>query len=153
MSHPEKFSPLMAYMTDMAKNARKYKWPSWVVYDQNFRMHMASTAGMNWSSVNSSIYTQCFLNQEITRAEPWCKNFQALDHVSVSCPSAPRSAKRRRAAEPTNQNFGKPVCCNFNTKGCTYVGCRYLHKCWHCKGPHPATACTVGSSEVTNERQ
>ena len=42
IKHPEKFSSLMAYMTDMAKNARKYKWPSWVVYDQNFRMHMAS---------------------------------------------------------------------------------------------------------------
>ena len=82
--HPDKFMPLMAYMTDMAKNARKYKWPSWVVYDQNFRMHMATTSGMSWSSVNSAIYTQCFLNQEITRAELWCKIYHTIDHVSIS---------------------------------------------------------------------
>ena len=68
--HPDKFMPLMA---DMAKNAKKYKWPSWVVYDQNFRIHMATISGMSWSSVNSTIYTQCFLKQEITSAEPWRK--------------------------------------------------------------------------------
>ena len=45
MRYPDKFGPLMSYMSDMAKNARKYKWPSWVVYDQNIRMHMATTAG------------------------------------------------------------------------------------------------------------
>ena len=78
-------------MTDMAKNARKYKWPSWVVYDQNSMMHVVSTAEMSWSSMNSSINTQRFLNQEITQAEPWYKICQALDHVSTLCPSAPLS--------------------------------------------------------------
>ena len=147
--HPDKFMPLMAYLTDMAKNARKYKWPSWVVYDQNFRMHMATTAGANWASVNSAIYTQCFLNQEITRAEPWCKICHAVDHVSTSCPSAPRPAKRRKI--PDTQSTGKEICRNFNSKGCSFVGCKYAHKCSRCKGPHPATGCTslpTGSSQL-----
>ena len=40
---PERAQGLMAYMTDIAKASVKYKWPSWVIYDQNYRMEAVET--------------------------------------------------------------------------------------------------------------
>lgn len=34
---PKKVSELIVYMTAIAKTSVKYKWPSWVINDQNFR--------------------------------------------------------------------------------------------------------------------
>lgn len=40
---PERAVDLMAYFYSTANNARKYRWPLWLVYDQNFRQLMADT--------------------------------------------------------------------------------------------------------------
>ena len=34
---PERMADLMAYASIIAKASQKYRWPSWIVYDQNFR--------------------------------------------------------------------------------------------------------------------
>ena len=36
---------LMAYQTIIAKASQRYRWPSWVVYDQNFRQEAAGNMG------------------------------------------------------------------------------------------------------------
>jgi len=143
--HPDKL-PLMAYMFEMAKNARKFKWPSRVVYDQNFQMQKASKAGMTWSTVDLSIYTQCFLGMAVNPSESSYRTCQSLDHSSSSCLAAPHPPKRRRTMESQ-----RDLCCNFNTKGCTYTGCCYIHKYWHCKGTCLASGCTV-KSEPARDR-
>ena len=36
LKHPERLLILMVYLSETAKNAKKFKWPSWVIYDQNY---------------------------------------------------------------------------------------------------------------------
>ncbi len=38
--HPERVPDLMAYMAIIAKASQKYKWPSWIIYDQYFRLEV-----------------------------------------------------------------------------------------------------------------
>ena len=46
---PERAQGLMVYMLNIAKTSIKFQWPSWVIYDQNFRIEAASTPTMDWS--------------------------------------------------------------------------------------------------------
>jgi hypothetical protein len=65
---PERVQELMAYQTIIAKASLRYRWPSWVVYDQNFRQKAAGNPTQSWAKVDPSVYTQCFNGQAI-RAE------------------------------------------------------------------------------------
>ena len=56
LKQPEQASDLMAYFYSTASNACKYKWPSWLVYDQNFRQLMADTWDNLWAKTNASIF-------------------------------------------------------------------------------------------------
>ena len=53
---PGRIPELMAYQTTIAKASMKYKWPSWVVYDQNFRQEAAGNPTQSWAKVDPSIY-------------------------------------------------------------------------------------------------
>ena len=80
---------LMAYQTLIAKASMKYKWPAWVVYDQNFRQEVAGNPGQAWGRADPSIYAQCFTGQALS-GENWCNKCQSLDHTSSNCPARPR---------------------------------------------------------------
>ena len=79
----------MAYMVIIAKASQKFAWPSWVVYDQNFRQEAACSTSTQWARVDPSIYTQCFTGMAIG-AEGWCKLCQSIEHSSENCPLAPK---------------------------------------------------------------
>ncbi len=49
----------MAYQAMIAKTSMKYKWPVWIVYDQNFWQEVAG-ATQSWAKVDPSIYAVCF---------------------------------------------------------------------------------------------
>ena len=82
---PDRTSNLLAYMVTIAKTSVKYSWPSWVVYDQNFRQEAADNGLKDWSKVEPNIYTQCFTNAAVS-SEKWCNNCQSIDHSSNNCP-------------------------------------------------------------------
>ena len=44
---PDRTSNLLAYMVTIAKASTKYGWPSWLVYDQNFRQEAADNGLKN----------------------------------------------------------------------------------------------------------
>ena len=88
---------LFAYMSTIAKASLKYKWPLWIVYDQNFRQEAADKGLKNWAQVDPSIYTQCFTGMTITQ-EGWCKICLSIDHSSESC--SLKQARKRPAATP-----------------------------------------------------
>jgi hypothetical protein len=46
---PEKSADLLAYMSTISKASQKYKWPSWIIYDQNFRMEIPGKAAQEWA--------------------------------------------------------------------------------------------------------
>ena len=70
---------VLAYMSTIAKASLMYKWPSWMVYDQNFRQEVADKGLKCWVQVDPSIYTQCFTGMTITQ-EGWCKTCLSINH-------------------------------------------------------------------------
>ena len=49
--YPARLPELMAYQTIIAKASQRYWWPSWVVYDQNFRQEAAGNPHQSWARV------------------------------------------------------------------------------------------------------
>jgi hypothetical protein len=148
---------LMAYQAIIAKASRKFKWPSWVVYDQNFRQEAAGNPDTPWSKVEPSLYAQCFTGQE-TQGEGWCTTCQGVDHASADCPFQPR--KRPRAAGSPGQQGSAPkgageLCHKYNRSGgqCSYgQKCRFQHICSVCRGHHPASHCRSGKPPHSGPR-
>ncbi len=159
--HPHRVQELMAYQSMIAKASLKYKWPAWVVYDQNFRAEVAGKADQSWAKVDPSIYAQCFTGQSIS-AENWCSRCQSLDHTALSCPYRPRKRPWSAVSGPPgqqnwsarsdqHQGGGRPdqlqACIKYNKfNGDCRFGkqCRFRHVCSSCGEPHPATKCKAG---------
>ena len=155
VKEPGRAGDLFAYMSTIAKASLKYKWPSWIVYDQNFRQEAADKGLKNWAQVDPSIYTQCFTGMTITQ-EGWCKICLSIDHSSESC--SLKQARKRPAVTPIatsskraqyEPNLKPQVCIKYNKyEGDCKFGkaCRYQHVCSSCGGGHPATKCTLPKS-------
>ena len=147
---PGRISELMAYQTTIAKASMKYKWPSWVVYDQNFRQEAAGNPTQSWAKVDPSIYAQCFTGQALT-SENWCAKCQSLDHSSANCPTY-RQRKRPWSLalgagayqQSAKAGQGQEICFKFNKYNgdCRFgKDCRHLHICSNCREPHPVSRC------------
>ena len=154
---PERVGGPLAYMTLIARCSAKYRWPNWVVYDQNFRQEAAETGRTLWGKVDPSIYTQCFTNATLNTLESWCRRCHSVDHVSDACPLKPASgpssvpqvskkllpmhASRKRALPHSIQE----TCKHFNNYDgdCRFgESCIYLHRCDNCgEHSHPCSRC------------
>ena len=151
---PGRIPELMAYQTIVAKASMKYRWPSWVVYDQNFRQEAAGNPTQSWAKVDPSIYAQCFTGQALT-SENWCTKCQSLDHSSANCPTyRPRKRQWSTAlGAGSYQQSGKAgqsqeICFKFNKYNgdCRFgKDCRHLHICSNCREPHPVSCCKATS--------
>ena len=53
---PGRVPELMAYQMIIAKASQRYRWPSWIVYDQNFHQEAAGSSKQAWGRVDPSIY-------------------------------------------------------------------------------------------------
>ena len=83
---------LMAYQSFIFKCGLKYRWSSWVVYDQNFcleDMEVANQPDRVWAQSDPRIYAQSFTNLAF-QIENWCTECQSLDHSWGACPRRPR---------------------------------------------------------------
>ena len=169
--NPDRLPDLMAYMSIIAKASQKFAWPSWVVYDQNFRQEAACTANIQWARVDPSIYTQCFTGMAIG-AEGWCRLCQSIEHSSETCPLAPKQVEhatggpqgraslfRKRAGQTSTAGPPKRAvlatpqdhCIKYNrfNGDCKFgSACRYPHVCSTCKGPHPVSKCEGKRGEI-----
>ena len=76
---PDKLADLMGYQSLIARASKKFKWPSWLVYDQNFRQEAAGNTSLQWAKAEPSLYAQCFTGQEISK-ENWCSRCHGVDH-------------------------------------------------------------------------
>ena len=147
MKHPQRLPNLMTYMMETAKNARKFKWPSWVIYDQNFRQEMAARRETNWARIEPGMYTQIFFEQQCS-IDHWCRECHALDHTAEYCPLAPPTKHPKSAPTKSEE---REVCRRYNDKDkhCNFKNCRYSHTCKSCKGRHPQFLCT--NKQTTKE--
>lgn len=150
---PARLPDLMAYQAMVAKASVKFKWPSWVVYDQNFRQEAAENPGQLWARVDPSIYAQCFTGQAKT-SENWCSECQGLDHTTGSCPYKSRKRTWSTASSTASSSSastswgakGQEVCSKFNrfNGDCRYGReCRFSHVCSRCRGDHPVSKCKM----------
>lgn len=146
-----------------AKASTKYSWPSWVIYDQNFRQEAADNSLKDWAKVDPSIYTQRFTNAAVND-EKWCKNRQSINHGSSTCPlqmymyqsgtsggNGSSSSRNRQNSDQTYQKrlppHSLPQTCrlyNHFNGDCKFGNLRtYQHKCEICgKYGHPRNQCT-----------
>ncbi len=148
-TQPERIAELMAYQAIIAKASTKYRWPSWVVYDQNFRQEVTGNVGQSWAKVEPGIYALSFTGQAIS-AENWCARCQCLDHASSNCPmQRKRSWSSAMGSPPAGQGratsrHDQPVCLKFNKfEGDCKFGnrCKFAHVCSSCREPHPVSKC------------
>ena len=88
---PARTKNLLAYQAVISICSQKFRWPSWAVYDQNFRQEAAETGLKDWSKMEPSIYKQCFTGAAIN-PEIWCRQCYSIDYSSEACPAKPLSA-------------------------------------------------------------
>ena len=145
---PQRLPELMAYQFEIAKYARKYKWPSWVVYDINYRQEAAARPSLPWAEAaghrEAKFFSQCFTGMAKDPNEAWCRNCQSLDHSTSGCPMMPQQKIHRRegqAGETSRTNKPPEICRNYNTKGCDYTRCHRRHICLRCGAKHPWSKC------------
>ena len=85
--HPQRAQSLFMYSATIARLSKKFRWPSWIIYDQHFRQEAADTGKTDWAKIDSGIYTQCFTGMSLT--EGWCSICTSMDHVKATCPYKP----------------------------------------------------------------
>ena len=124
----EKAKDLAAYMYRTACHAKRFKWPSWVAYDQNFRQEMAGKPEVPWAKVDSSIFSRCFLGMD-SAAGGWCEACLFFDHESQECPLGPPPKWPRPVGSPPKDE--DPYYRNFNRNNgvCRFgAQCKYLQE-------------------------
>lgn len=146
---PHRAADLMAYMMETASNAKKYRWPSWLVYDQNFRQLMAARKYEVWAKIDAGIYAQCFTNQN-KHIEVWCRGCQSIEHNSSNCPLGNirtyQNPRSETGTEPPVKR-SSTICRNFNTNGCKFnTSCYRHHVCLECQGAHLKSKCPNGTT-------
>ena len=120
LKQPDRAADLMAYFFATADNACKYKWPSWIVYDQSFRQLMADTQDKVWAKTNPSIFTRSFIHAQ-NLLESWCRHSHSVDHTAIECPHSSPTAKPNPEVLPPEPKKGS-ICRDSNNgkdKGCT----------------------------------
>ena len=142
--NPGRLNDLIGYMAQIAKTSLRFRWPSWVIYDLNFRQEAASRGIPDWAHLDPSLFAQCFTGQA-KQQEAWCKTCHSLDHSSDQCPLLPPQPKRPKPFT-SNQpalppRLSQEVCRRYNKENCSGDKCRYKHCCLKCSGAHPASRC------------
>ena len=149
---PERAPSLLSYMATICKFSKRYKWPSYIIYDEQFRQEAAETGKSDWSKTDGGIHSYCF-NGQCIDTSPWCSSCKTLDHSSETClvkQSSSQSTKLSGAKRPPKKrpppgSIQEP-CCKWNKQDkpdCPFEeACIYLHVCQTCKQPdHPESAC------------
>ena len=158
---PAQIPPMMAYMVDIIRASRQFKWPSWVLYDVSYRRQAAAAGQEDWSKVDPSLYARCFTGW--ARSTGYCEQCMTLEHDAVDCPYShgseptPPKRPRREFANPSQPRervgmaTGIPgVCMKYNRYAgdCKFgARCKFLHVCQRCAQegrqlPHPQSQCT-----------
>ncbi len=154
--HPQALPELIAYQLFIVKAAKKFRYPSWLYYDTEYRKWAATTHCQEWSTINTQLYSLAFTGQG--NPVSWCPICQVDGgNHTFDCPRYPiptdplppqHPPSQPRSLLPPAPKRPRPpgdYCINYNMSGgnCKYgLSCRYPHKCSVCgvQG-HPRTHC------------
>ena len=160
---PSRLQELLSYGYLITKCSKAFKWPSWVMYDQEFRQSRAGNASSRWDQIDTCLYTQLFSGRA-EESENWCSHCFTADHSRRRCPfqGQPRRVPGELGASIPGVGGRPPsrasqVCHKFNRfNGDCRRGpdCPYRHICSKCGGAHPVQRCqqqTFGSGAKMQE--
>jgi len=135
-NQPQCLPELMSYK--ITNFARKHKWPSWVVYDMNYRQEAAYRPFLSWAEATghqeAKFFSQCFNGMAKDPNDAWCRTCQSLDYSTRGCLLMPHSKQSHRDTFTSQPE----ICQNYNTKGCIHGGCPRCHLRTQCGEKHPA---------------
>lgn len=142
--YPEKATELWAYQSSILRAAKNFEGQSWVSYDRQYRREALSRRDLNWSALDSRLYSEAFTGR--AKAVLRCRHCLGEGHVSTACPASPFSpdqfpAHSSRSGAAPKYPEGKEPCRKYNDGRCTYPYCRYRHVCKECSLPHPWISC------------
>ena len=150
-SEPQVIPELMAYMGLILSVSQDYEGLGWVRYDSAFRRQAALTGNKKWSVVNATLFAMNFSGRMAGTKR--CELCYATTHTERDCPqggnSDPDLRDQLRNLESALLAIAKPSatrpqssaprasdepCRKWNTSGCMYPRCRFLHACSSCRG-------------------
>lgn len=166
--HPHWIRELLAYQTILVREARRCGGKGWQAYDAMFHQQAAHNPKVDWSVLNSSLYSTSFLTQQNQRGRTcqWCLE---TDHLSVYCALAPinppgkasRGTQREGYGEDRRPNRGRSeirgACFAWNDGRCSLPYCRFKHVCAKCGlDSHRESQCgttrvSLGSRQIDSE--
>ena len=83
---PEALPNLIAYQLLIVKQAKRFRYPSWLYYDIEFRKWATATKTKEWARINSEIYTLAFTGQGTVIS--WCPTCQVDGgNLTYDCPN------------------------------------------------------------------
>ena len=147
---PSRTQELPSYAFRIVKCSKSFRWPAWVLYDQEFRQSRAGDQSRRWDEIDSCLYTQMF-SGKAEEGESWCSLCHTTEHTRKACPFQPSFKRFQREHGPISQNQmartqprAAQICHKFNRfNGDCRRGpdCPYKHACSRCGGPHPVPRC------------
>ena len=118
----------------------------WQVYDSMFRQQAANNPKVNWSVLNSFLYSTSFLAMR-GRA---CQHCMETDHASQACALAPTLVSKTGQGQGFSRKYGdqrrertkiRGACFDWNEGKCDLPYCRFKHVCTKCGGYHQEHQC------------
>ena len=119
---------LLAHMYNVLQLAKDLGGNHWLQYDKMFREWAAAKNIRAWGELNLPIFCHCLATQQRSTYQP------------------------REQSGPNSCQYAKSGSChlwNFE-EACKRRGCRFLHKCFYCGGPHKAPNCPKGAKTVAS---
>ncbi len=100
LRYPEKATELLAYQALIMHSDRNYEGHQWVLYDRQFWRKVLALQNLNWSIVNSRLYSEVFTGR--TKAIPRCPHCLSNDHTGTTCIKNPgRVMSRLQLVSPS----------------------------------------------------
>ena len=169
--HPEALPELISYQLLIVQHGQKFRYPSWLRYDIDFRTWAAQTKSRNWSQINPQCYALAFTGQG--SSSHWCPicfvdgGTHKIDcpNFTLSTPTLTLSSQPpppQSCQGPTRPPLRRPLlalpsqpppqkrpqfdhCILYNKQdgNCPYGrDCKYMHRCSNCKvAGHPISRC------------
>ena len=150
--YPNSLTDLIQYQLLLVKQARKFRYPSWLYYDTEFRKAASSDRSLSWAAVHPQIYALAFTNQGLPTA--WCP-ICTVDNGqhTYDCPNF--GGQIKPSSKPFTSSWSTPPlkkprqtvdhCILYNQfDGQCRFGkqCRYPHRCASCGTlGHPMRNC------------
>lgn len=137
--YPARAQSFLMYSAVIARLSKKSRWPSWVIYDCNFRQEAADTGNKDWTKIDGGIYAQCFTGMALSM-EGWCTICNSMDHLRSACPCRPledQSSSKRPVSTKAPRPAKRPRTSGSETD-----------PCWKWNRPEPYMCCPFGEAYI-----